>query len=170
MAGSTLARAVLRSATNMSIDAGHFEVRVEPVDGFEFRIKFDREHHPDIITDEPTPLGRDLGPNPSRLLAAAIGNSLASSLLFCLKRAGAAPGVGVGADVDVDLTRDEFKRLRIGQVRVTLRPSADIDPGTMSECLSTFEDYCVVAQSVRAGLDVQVEVAEPYQPGLTVDG
>jgi len=154
----------------MPIDAGRFEVRVEPVEGFEFRVKFDKEHYPDIRTDEPAPLGRDLGPNPSRLLAGAIGNCLAASLLFCLKRAGAAPGVRVGADVDVVVTRNEQKHLRIGQVRVTLRPSADIDSAAMAKCISTFEDFCVVTQSVRGGVDVHVEVAEPYKPGENVDG
>ena len=61
-------------------------------------------------------------------------------------------------DVAVELVRNENKRLRIGKVRVTLRPPADAGGADLDACRSTFEDFCVVTQSVREGLDVDVAI------------
>lgn len=38
------------------------------------------------------------------------------------------------------------------------RSGLGADEGRIERCLKLFEDYCVVTQSVRAGLDVSVEV------------
>jgi hypothetical protein len=53
------------------------------------------------------------------VLAAAIGNCLSASLVFCLKKANVAPS-GVTADVDVEIVRNESRLLRVGKVNVTL--------------------------------------------------
>ena len=37
--------------------------------------------------DEPEPMGENSGPNAGKVLAAAIGNCLTASLLFCLQKA-----------------------------------------------------------------------------------
>ena len=42
---------------------------------------------------------------------------------------------------------------------VVLRPSLEGgDASRMSRCLDLFEDFCVVTQSVREGIDVRVAV------------
>lgn len=135
-----------------------FTVHVEQVEGFEFRVRFDRDHYAELTLDEPPPLGRDAAPNAARVLAAAIGNCLAASLLFCLKRAGAAPA-GLTSEVRAQLVRNEQKRLRVGVVDVTLRPRGVAGGAeAMAKCLGSFEDFCVVTQSVREGIDVRVRV------------
>lgn len=141
----------------MSEPVGEFSLRVESVDGFEFRVRFDKEQYPELHMDEPPPLGQDRFPNPARVLAAAIGNCLAASLMFCMKRQ-KRPVRDVSADVRVRLVRNEAKRLRVGGVDVTLR--ADVDGGmeALAPCLDVFEDFCVVTQSVRDGIDVAVKV------------
>jgi organic hydroperoxide reductase OsmC/OhrA len=141
--------------------AGAFQLELEQVDGFAFRVRFDHETMPDLRTDEPPPLGADRGPNPARLLAAAIGNCLAASLLFCMQKRKVRP-ISLQAVVDVQLVRNERKRLRIGQVHVVLRPQIPGDDDAvgeiMSECMEQFRDFCVVTESVREGLDVKVDV------------
>lgn len=141
----------------MSDVANRFSVHVEQVDGFEFRVKFDKDQFEPLRLDEPPPLGRDLAPNAARILAAAIGNCLAASLVFCLQKAKIATS-GVSADVDVEIVRNEARRLRIGKVGVTLHTKLPADHPALTSCLTTFEDFCIVTQSVRGGIEVAVRV------------
>ncbi|HEU5072964.1 MAG TPA: OsmC family protein [Polyangiaceae bacterium] len=134
-----------------------FDLTIEHQTGYEFRVVFDKPTHPELRVDEPPPLGKDQGPNPARLLAAAIGSCLSASLAFCLNRADM-PLSGLTAKVHADLVRNERKRLRVGGVRVELHPTLATTVGNPSECLERFEDFCVVTESVRAGVPVEVSV------------
>jgi uncharacterized OsmC-like protein len=140
--------------------AGEFTLHVEQVDAFEFRVRFDKPQYPELHMDEPAPLGRDSAPNPARILAAAIGNCLSASLAFCLKRRGVAIE-GLRSDVHVQLVRNAQKRLRVGRVDVAIHPQHAIADDVFEACLNMFEDFCVVTQSVREGIDVRVEVTRP---------
>jgi organic hydroperoxide reductase OsmC/OhrA len=135
---------------------------IEQIDGYEFRVRFDNEKLKDLVLDEPPPLGRDAGPNPARVLGAAIADCLCASLLFCMKKAGVAVGP-IDADVVVELERNERKRLRIPRVDVTIRPTV-AESDALSQCFSDFEDFCVVTESVRKGIEVSVKV-EPLVDG-----
>jgi uncharacterized OsmC-like protein len=137
--------------------AGDFTLHIEQVAGFDFRVRFDKARYADLHIDEPPPLGGDTAPNPVRILAAAIGDCLSASLVFCLKRRGIVVS-GLRSEVHVQLVRNEHKRLRVGKVQVTIHPSGPIPEEALKACLETFEDFCVVTQSVRAGIDVGVEV------------
>ncbi len=141
----------------MSTTASQFTLHVEQVDGFEFRVKFDKDQFAELAMDEPAPLGRDSAPNAARVLAAAIGNCLSASLVFCLKKANVATK-GVAADVRVEIVRNDQKRLRIGKVDVTIHSGLPSDDPALKSCLATFEDFCIVTQSVRRGIEVNVEV------------
>lgn len=143
--------------------AGEFTIRVEQVDGFDFRVDFDKEQYAPLRMDEPEPLGHDRAPNPARVLAAAIGDCLSASLVFCLKRRGVVVQ-GLRSEIRVQLVRNEHKRLRIGRVEVAIHPREPIPDEAMDACLKTFEDFCVVTQSVREGIDVAVSVTRP-SPG-----
>jgi uncharacterized OsmC-like protein len=141
----------------MSEVAAQFTIRVEQVRGYEFETCFDKEHYAPLKMDEPAPLGRDTAPNPARILAAAIGNCLSASLVFCAKRAGLSLEK-VNAEVDVEVVRNENKRLRIGKIDVRLRPNAPDDHPAMAGCIQAFEDFCIVTESVRSGIEVNVKV------------
>lgn len=57
------------------------------------------------------------------------------------------------------LGRNETGRVRISEVRVRIAPEIDqADRSRIRRCLDIFEDYCVVTQSVRSGLDVSVRI------------
>jgi uncharacterized OsmC-like protein len=146
----------------MSDTVSEFALQIERVDGYEFRVKFDRESFAEITLDEPPPLGKDAGPNPARLLAAAVGNCLAASLTFCLQRS-RTPVEGLRAEVKAKLVRNEQKRLRVGRIEVVLRPKLAGGTEALERCLGTFEDFCVVTQSVREGFPIAVKV-EPEAP------
>jgi organic hydroperoxide reductase OsmC/OhrA len=137
-----------------------FSISVEQVDGYEFRVKLDKPHYAELAVDEPPPLGKDHAPNAARLLGAAIANCLTASLLFCMSRSGSPPK-GIRSDAKVNIVRNEQKRLRVGKVEVVIQP-LDADPAALEKCLTTFEDFCTVTQSVRQGFEVEVRV-EPRQ-------
>ncbi len=142
----------------MSEVAGEFSLAIEQVQDYEFRVSFDKENLPSLTIDEPPPLGRDAGPNPSRVLASAIGSCLCASLLFCLSKTRARVK-GIRADVKAQSIRNDRRRLRIGRVEVTIRPDLEEeDRRKAARCLALFEDFCTVTASIREGIDVDVKV------------
>jgi len=127
--------------------------------GYRFRVRFDLDGMPDLITDESPPLGEGKGPSPSRLLATAVANCLAASLLFCLEKA-RVPLKALEAEVVTEFTRNEAGRLRIDRFKVRLNPRWTPEAAQRAQrCLSIFEDFCLVTQAVRHGTPVEVEIA-----------
>ena len=98
-------------------------------EGYRFRVRFDQEGMPDLLTDEPPPLGRGSGPSPSRLLARA-------------RRASTSRGSRPRWTFDVRLVPTVSEETR----------------GRMGRCLEIYESFCTVTESIRAGLDVAVRV------------
>jgi uncharacterized OsmC-like protein len=134
-----------------------FTVTMQQVEGFEFKVHFDKEHYEDLYVDEPPPIGGDEAPNAARILAAAMGNCLSASLMFCMKRKGRTLN-GMTAEVEMEIVRNEQRRLRVGHVDVKLHPAVDADDEVLATCRDVFEDFCIVTQSVREGIDVAVRV------------
>jgi len=66
---------------------------------------------------------------------------------------------GLHAEVVVTHTRNEKGRLRIGKIDVEIEPRIEEpDEQKLQRCFDMFEDFCVVTQSVRKGVDVSVKV------------
>ena len=127
-------------------------------EGYRFRVRFDQAGMSELVTDEPPPLGTGQGPDPSRLLAAAIGSCLAASLLFCLGRAHLAVR-GLEAAVEMTIGRNDQGRLRVQGVSVRLTPTVTPEvKARMGRCIEMFESFCTVRESVRRGIDVRVSV------------
>jgi organic hydroperoxide reductase OsmC/OhrA len=139
-------------------DDGHVGVTMELQDGYRFVVDFDQDGVPPLLMDEPEPLGEGAGPSAARLLAAAVGNCLSASVLYCLRRA-RIDVRGMHTAVEVSLERNEADRLRVKAVRVRIEPVIEeSERARMHRCLELFEDFCVVTQSVRQGIDVEVAV------------
>lgn len=142
-------------------EASSFTIHLEQEQGFDFRVKFDWPENPDLLLDEPEPLGGRHGPNAARLVAAAVGNCLSASLVFCLRtKFKQAPGP-LRASVTGRLARNEHGRIRIGglSVRIELAEEAGALEH-LERCLAQFEDFCVVTESIRHGIPVSVEVVD----------
>jgi organic hydroperoxide reductase OsmC/OhrA len=137
-----------------------FSLELEQLRDFEFRVKFDWPDVPDLLLDEPAPLGRSAGPNATRLIGAAVANCLSSSLLFCMRKFKQTPGT-LRAEVHGELTRNERGRMRIGRYDVTIRLADEAAAiQHFDRCLAQFEDFCVVTESVRNGIPVGVRVVD----------
>jgi organic hydroperoxide reductase OsmC/OhrA len=140
-------------------EPAEFRVSMDQVNDFyEFVVRFDKEQYSPLRTDEPSPHGGDRAPNPSRLLAAAVGNCLSASLVFCAKKSRIALQ-GMHTEVQVEYGRTETGKLRIAKMEVEISPKyAAEDAAKVERCRQLFEDFCVVTQSVRAGIPVCVTV------------
>ena len=135
-----------------------FNVKLDLEDGYRFVADFEQPGVAPLLMDEPPPLGEAFGPNAARVLAAAVGNCLSASALFCLRRA-RIDVLSMHTEVEATLTHNEAGRMRIGGIDVRIAPEvAEADVPRMQRCLDIFEDYCVVTESVRKGIDVGVGV------------
>ena len=135
-----------------------FRVELSRADGWAFDAGFDQAGVPDCRLDEPAPMGDQTGPNASRALAAAVGNCLSASLLFCLRKFGREPE-GMHTVVDGRMTRNERGRLRIGDLTVTVHlTGVDVEDTKVRRCRELFEDFCPVTASVSEAIPVEVTV------------
>jgi uncharacterized OsmC-like protein len=138
-----------------------FTVRVEHVEGYQFRALFDWTDVPALLLDEPEPVGSQAGPNAARLVAVAVANCLSASLLFCLHKA-RVELQGLQAEVTVAMRRNESGRLRLGQMEVSIRLAGtpEAEASRMLRCAGLFEEFCTVTQSIRQGIPIAVTVQD----------
>lgn len=128
-------------------------------DGYRFDVTFpDVPGAPSMRIDEAPPLGVGAGPTPAGVLAAAVGGCLAASLRFCLAKAHVEPDA-INVDIATHIAPNDRGRLRITGIDVRLVPCIPAtDTARLERCRSLFEDFCIVTESVRAGIPVTVAV------------
>lgn len=142
-------------------DSTPIRIRLEQQEDFAFRLSFPDTDLAALLTDEPAPLGHDGGPNPSRLLLAALGNCLAASLLFALRKFRNAPDGPLVAEATALMQRNAEGRWRLPRADVELTlPGTGADYQQLDRILAQFESFCVVTQSVRQGIEVKVSVRD----------
>jgi uncharacterized OsmC-like protein len=147
-----------------------FILHLEQVEDFEFRVRFDWPGVPDLLLDEPAPLGSQAGPNAARLIAAGVANCLSASLLFCLQKSRNTPD-GVSATVTGSIGRNDKGRLRLVGLDVDLTLSGiPGDRSRLERCFSLFEDYCVVTQALREGIPISVRMLDEEGTVLHEEG
>lgn len=115
---------------------------------------------PDLLADEPAPLGQGLGPSPVQLLAAAVGNCLSDSLLFALRKFKQQPEP-IQCEVSAEVGRNAEGRLRVLSMQATLTlgvPAEALEH--LERVLGSFETYCTVTQSIAQGIPVRVSVLD----------
>lgn len=137
---------------------------------YRFEVLFEDTSLAPLHTDEPEPLGRGSGPNPARLLGTAVANCLAASLLFALRKFGNKPEP-MQASCMLSPERSAEGRWRIRRIDVELRlgvPWSALKHG--ERALAQFEDFCVVTQSVRGGIDVHVRTVDSDGAPLAPEG
>jgi len=139
------------------MSASEIKLRLRHQGGYRFEVGFDEPSIPVMVTDQSPPLGTGLGPNPEHLIGAAVGNCLSGSLLFALKKFGNDPKLD--ADITVTLGRNDRGRMRVVRIDADLRLDTPVAALKHAErAIAQYEDFCVVTQSVRAGIEVVVRV------------
>ena len=135
-------------------------ITLEQVDGYEFRVRFDKDSIAALTTDLGEPLGKARGPNPEHLLNAAIANCLSSSLLFALNKfKNKAHSVRATASARVGRNAENRMRVEAVQVNITLPGKAE-DYAMLDRALAQFESFCTVTESVRHGVAVDLSVID----------
>jgi organic hydroperoxide reductase OsmC/OhrA len=139
-----------------------FTTQLEQVRDYTFKVIFDKTGFQPLTMDELKPLGSETAPNAARFLSGSVGHCLSSSLLFCLQKS-RIPMKHISTDVQTTLARNEAGRWRISAIKVNIKaePANAQDRGRMKRCLDIFEDFCIVTQSVRKGINVQATVQVP---------
>ncbi len=135
----------------------HIHVQLQQQQDYQFHIHFG-ELVPDLLGDEPAPLGAGRGPSPVQLLCAAVGNCLSDSLLFALRKFKQAPEP-ISCDVQAEVGRNAAGRLRVLSIKAVLKlgvPAASLQH--LERVLDQFQEFCTVTQSVGQGIDISVEV------------
>lgn len=137
---------------------------------FVFKAHFGLEGVDDLVIDENEPVGEGIGPDASRLLAAAVGNCLSASLLFCLRKSRTEVS-GMNTVVEGVIARNEEGRWRIRELFVEISP--EVRKGQkkkLERCLEIFEHFCITSQSVKQGIPLNVNVNPWMEQGETQDG
>lgn len=135
-----------------------FTITLEQQKDYAFLVRFDKDSVADLATDEGAPLGGDAGPNPARLLTAAVANCLSASLLFALRKFKNQPEP-ISATATTRIGRNAENRLRIQGIDVQIRAGRKgAEMANLDRVLAQFEEFCIVTQSVRAGIPVEVSV------------
>lgn len=132
-------------------------VRLQQRHDYQFDNHFGAEV-PDLLADEPAPLGQGQGPAPVQLLAAAVGNCLSASLLFALRKYKQTPEP-LRCEVSAEVGRNAEQRLRVLSLdaRLTLGVAA-AELQHLERVLAQFEGFCTVTESIRQGIPVTVSV------------
>jgi organic hydroperoxide reductase OsmC/OhrA len=139
---------------------GDFTIELDQLADYRFEVRFDNPAVPTLITDELTPLGGDAGPSPSRLLATAVANCLAASLLFALRKFKNEAGP-LRVTAAVSMIRNAQNRLRVGRIAVDLHLGVlGSEISMLDRILGQFEDFCIVTQSIRTAVRVDVRVLD----------
>jgi organic hydroperoxide reductase OsmC/OhrA len=135
-----------------------FRVSLRRQEGFRFEVDFGLEDVEPLYMDEPEPVGGNSGPNASKVLAAAMGNCLTTSLLFCLQRARAEVG-DIETRVDGVVRRNDKGRWRVAEIDVEISPEVGEEYDSHYErCLGLFEEFCTVSKSIEEGIPINVKI------------
>ena len=140
------------------IDEKVFITKLSRISDYKFKANFDTPKDFEVLIDEPEPIGKGSAPSASRYLAAAVGNCLSASLLFCFEKAKIELD-DFNTSVETVMRRNDKGRWRITSINVKLKPQIGHNSIAKSKrCLDLFEDFCIVTQSVKNGVNVNVDV------------
>lgn len=100
-----------------------------------------------------------IGPNPSRLLGVAVMGCLSASFVFCMNKRNFKLE-DVKAEAEIHVARNDKGFWRVQKINVDINPTIEGEDARKraKQCLKMFEDYCIVTQAVRDGIEVNVNI------------
>lgn len=129
-------------------------------EAYRFAVDFGPPGGAALLTDVKPPLGTGAGPDSEQLLVAAVANCLSSSLQFSLRKF-SNDAVPMRTQADATLARNPQGRLRVAGIQVAIHLGVTASTlRQLDRALAQFEDFCVVTQSVRTAIPVEVRVLD----------
>lgn len=134
-------------------------ITITQKENYQFLVDFG-DAIPDLLVDEPAPMGGGSGPAPAHMLLTAAANCLSASLLFSLKKYKQdAGGITTRATCVVD--RNANNRLRVLHMDVMIQFAQEgANLKHLDRVLGQFEEFCTVSQSIQAGIPIKVSVTD----------
>ena len=126
---------------------------------YQFDIEFS-EGMPQLMSDEPAPLGEGKGPSPVQMLAASVGNCLSDSLFFALAKFKQKPEP-IHTTVNALVGRNAEGRMRV--LRIEAKIHLGVEAGKLEHldrALKQFQEFCTVSQSVGQGIPIHIRVMD----------
>ena len=126
---------------------------------YQFDIEFS-EGMPQLMSDEPAPLGEGKGPSPVQMLAASVGNCLSDSLFFALAKFKQKPEP-IHTTVNALVGRNAEGRMRVRHIEAEIH--LGVEAGKLEHldrALEQFQEYCTVTQSVGQGIPIHIRVMD----------
>ena len=141
-------------------DIFEYEINMIRKDNYKFEVDFGKDSISTLLMDEPVeiPGGESAGPMASMLVAAAVGNCLSASLIFCLSKM-KTEITNIKTKVKVTRKRNEEGFWRISQLTINIEPEVENKKSLeYPKCMDIFKKYCIVSNSVEEGIPLEVIV------------
>lgn len=126
---------------------------------YQFDVEFS-EGMPQLMSDEPAPLGEGKGPSPVQMLAASVGNCLSDSLFFALAKFKQKPEP-IHTTVNALVGRNAEGRMRVLHIEAMIH--LGVEAGKLEHldrALKQFQEFCTVTQSVGQGIPIHIRVMD----------
>lgn len=126
---------------------------------YQFGIEFN-EGIPQLMSDEPAPLGEGKGPSPVQMLAASVGNCLSDSLFFALAKFKQKPEP-IHTTVNAMVGRNAEGRMRVLHIEAKIHLGVEASKlEHLDRALEQFQEFCTVTQSVGQGIPIHIRVMD----------
>jgi uncharacterized OsmC-like protein len=126
---------------------------------YQFDIEFN-EGIPQLMSDEPAPLGEGKGPSPVQMLAASVGNCLSDSLFFALAKFKQKPEP-IHTTVNAMVGRNAEGRMRVLHIEAKIHLGVEASKlEHLDRALEQFQEFCTVTQSVGQAIPIHVRVLD----------
>ena len=140
-----------------------FSVTLTHKDAYRFEVEFTDSGFTDFgpfLSDEPEPLGTNLGPSPVHMLIAAVANCLSASFMIAVNRASQDVG-GMVTKATARIGRNEDRHFRVASIDVEIQVKRDAaDIAEIEDIISRFTRISTVALSVFEGIPIVATVTD----------
>ena len=124
-----------------------------------FKLDMGKVKTGNFLIDDTNKGADKIGPNPSRLLASAVMGCMCASLLFCIGKKNLSFD-DFEAEAEITTFKNEKNFWRVKEINIKMIPKTNDEAviKRLKQCEKMFEEYCVITQSVREGITINLDL------------